>query len=50
MRDDEEQVFTRVDLHEKYSHLNEPRGQEVFEKGEELLRLGKGTRGCSQWE
>jgi|LakMenEpi03Aug12_release.lakeMendotaPanAssembly.Ray.scaffolds.fasta_scaffold1897780_1 hypothetical protein len=30
MRDEEEQVFSKVDLLEKYAHLNEPRGREVY--------------------
>ena len=45
MRIDDEQVFTKVELHEKYSQVSRDRGKEVYERGEELIRQRKGTLG-----
>lgn len=42
MRIDDEQVFTKVELHEKYSQFSRDRGKEVYERGEDLIRQKKG--------
>jgi hypothetical protein len=43
MRIDDDQIFTKIDVHEKFTHIIEPRGQEVYRRGEDILRQGKGT-------
>ena len=45
MRIDDEQVFTKVELHEKYSQVSRDRGKEVYERGEDLVRQRKGKYG-----
>lgn len=50
MRIDDEQVFTKIDVHDKYAITNRELCREVDQRGVALLRDRKGKEGSTQWE
>lgn len=42
MRIDEEQLFTKIDVIEKYSTANLEQTKEIYKRGEEIIREGRG--------
>jgi hypothetical protein len=50
MRIDDEQVFKKVEFHDKYALIDRERAREIYERGETLIRESKGRSWFSQWE